>query len=55
MYYALWVNYNLSLNSFSTGSVGATTQAAQDGLEQILKNIYKIIMPVYHLIRIETK
>jgi hypothetical protein len=43
LYYALWVNYNLSLNSFSTGSVGATTQAAQDGLEQILKNIYKTI------------
>jgi hypothetical protein len=43
LYYALWVNYNLSLNSFSTGSVGATTQAAQDGLEQILRNIYKTI------------
>jgi hypothetical protein len=41
LYYALWINYNSSQNNFS--GQGANTQAAQDGLEQILKGIYGTI------------
>ena len=40
LYYALWINYNSSVN---TTSASAQSQDTRDGLEQILKDIYGTI------------
>ena len=40
LYYALWINYNSSVN---TTSANAQSQDTRDGLEQILKDIYGTI------------